>query len=75
MKYVITDDHKVGLIHERALHADLAEGLYGQVTGAGYMRVENGRVKVWGNSIGYGINAKDSDVPILEAALGIENHD
>lgn len=72
MKYVITDNHKVALIDNSGFHADLGEALFGQVTGAGYMRIENGRVKVFGNSVGYGITAKDSDAEIIEKHLDIE---
>lgn len=71
MKYVITDNYRVAMVDSRGFHADLSEAIDGLVTGAGHMRIENGRVKVFGVSHGYRIAAKEEDVVILEQALGI----
>lgn len=76
MKYVITQTSefnpvRVALIDEHGFHADLGEAIFGQVVGAGHMKVVNGKVEVYGSSIGLGMVSKDEDAGIIAAHLGI----
>jgi hypothetical protein len=62
MKYVITDEDEVA-IGEDTFHKILGEGLKGRVVAAGHCDFveEDGSVKVWGGSVGYGINCRFED--------------
>lgn len=68
MKYVITDKHeaKVG----GAFHQDMGDKCVGKVIRAGHCeKKEDGSYRVWGKSIGYGINSKPEDAEILKKLL------
>lgn len=67
MKYIITDKGEVAV--GKGFHADLAHSLQGKVVSAGHYEVENGKVRVYGASIGYEINAKPEDAQAIETFL------
>ncbi len=71
MKYVITS-HNNFAIGCGAYHQDLAKGLTGNVVSAGYMKFVDGKIKVYGNSVGYMIDSKPEDAKLLEELLGIK---
>lgn len=72
MKYIITSYNNVAIGNEQLLHSDLATGVGGSVEGAGYIRFRNGGVEVYGSSIGYGIDAKETDATRIGMYLGLE---
>ena len=45
--------------------------LKGEITGAGYFKIVDGRVHVFGYSSSLGITAKNEDAEIIEMALGL----
>ena len=50
-------------------HAVLAQGTAGRVIGAGHMRIVKGQVEVFGESVGYEIQATEKDREILQNYL------
>lgn len=65
MKYVITDLGEVNI--GNGYHADLAMSLNGKVVRAGHCnKTTEGKYEVFGESIGYHINALPEDAVILE---------
>lgn len=71
MKYIITDRGEVrtGTDHHRILSSDC----YGRVVSAGHFRETDDGVKVFGQSYGFGIYAKDEDAVILAKCLKSKN--
>lgn len=73
MKYIITDSefqpeivigHDVG--HER-----LTKSIIGRVAGAGHFRIEDGKVKTYGDSIGLNKRPEKRDASLLATYLGL----
>lgn len=73
MKYVITDQNEFA-IGIGAFHKNLAYGLKGRVTAAGYCRITDGRVQVYGKSAGFGIEARPEDAAHLEQLIREASH-
>ena len=78
MKYVIGGSEfepciVIG-IGRGVLHAELAKSFVGRPKGAGHMRIVNGKVEVFGKSIGYDIEAKEEDAEIIGSYLGLHEH-
>lgn len=71
MKYIITDHNKIAL-GSGCYHDDLSHVVTGNVISAGEMRIENGRVVVFGESHGYHIKAKKEDAVEIEKYLNIK---
>ena len=69
MKYIITDKGEVRT--GGAYHMDMADDCEGRVIAAGHYTVTDGRVYVWGESIGYRIQAKADDRIALRKHLGL----
>lgn len=72
MKYVISDSEfePVVVIGNREVsHLALRSAFPGRVGGAGHFDIEDGKVVVYGKSIGLDMEAKDSDAEILAAYL------
>jgi len=70
MKYIITDQEECAVGADNKFHRDIAKGLKGKVSGAGYIdQDENGATYVYGESIEYGIKSKQEDLKILSRAL------
>ena len=65
MKYVITDHNKLAC-GTGCYHADLAQAITGKVVSAGEFKIENGLVKVWGTSSGFGISSKEEDAKFIQ---------
>ncbi len=65
MKYIITNHNKMA-IGSSCYHKELQDAVSGQVIGAGEMRVKNGKVEVFGESIGYELKATDKDREFLQ---------
>jgi len=75
MKYIIkeTTDETIVVIGN-TMHSFLAEGVCGKYrkpTSAGHMRIVNGTVEVYGESIGYDMKARPEDAKIISSYLGI----
>lgn len=74
MKYVIDQYNNVVLGSGPVSHRDLFRSLVdsgSNIKAAGHCRIENGRVHVLGESVGYGIAANADDATKIEQALGI----
>ena len=67
MKYIITDKREVRT--GGGYHIDLAQGCEGKVIAAGHCERENGKVRVYGESIGFKIQSKPEDAKIIGEAL------
>lgn len=66
MKYIITDKNEVR-VGSNTFHQILSEGCEGKVVSAGHCeKGENGKYRVWGSSIGYGIDSKPEDALLLD---------
>ena len=63
MKYVISDLGEITIGND--FHFNLARGFLGKVVRAGHCHLKEGIYEVFGESIGYGIKAKDEDAKIL----------
>lgn len=74
MKYIITDSefqpaivigHDVG-------HQDLKKSVpHSRIAGAGHFEIIDGKVQVYGKSIGLGIGPSERDASLLAAHLGL----
>lgn len=65
MKYVITDNDEARV--GRGYHSELVRGLSGKVIRAGHCELKaDGKYKVWGESLGFGIMAKSDDAHMLD---------
>lgn len=75
MKYIIGGgEFEPKVIIGNTMHSILAEtilGKYRKPGSAGYMKIVNGKVEVYGKSIGFGIEAKPEDAIIISRFLGI----
>ena len=75
MKYVISDSEFTPIVvigNDNTGHTNLADVFLNGVASAGHFCIVNGRVHVYGKSIGLGIGPKPRDVEILEAYLGLD---
>lgn len=75
MKYIIGgDEFQPRVIIGNTMHSALAEtvlGKYRKPRSAGHMKIVDGKVEVYGKSIGFGIEAKPEDAIIISRFLGI----
>jgi hypothetical protein len=74
MKYVLTDKDEFA-IGRGNYHRDLASGFAGRVIAAGYCRIEDGRVTVYGKSRGFKLEAQPEDAAHLEKLLSMPDAD
>ena len=73
MKYIITDKDEVRTGSESSFHVNIADGCLGKVNRAGHYDIvkETGDLIVYGESVGYHIRAKETDIPLIRKALGL----
>lgn len=75
MKYIITgSEYEPTVILGNRNHETLAEsvcGKYRKPCSAGHFKIVNGKVEVYGGSIGYDIDAKPEDAEIIQHELGL----
>lgn len=69
MKYIITNKHQVRVGPDTAHHKDLAKDTDGWVNRAGRYTVEGGKVRVYGKSYGFNIEADPKDAKAIQRAL------
>jgi hypothetical protein len=78
MKYVISIRGSVGVGPSQELHKSIASRhgiLHRDVVAAGHYEVHLGKVKVYGSSIGFNVDAKEEDAPLIQKHLDvIENN-
>ena len=71
MKYVISDRNEINI--GPGYHSELARDFEGKVVRAGHCeKLADGKYKVWGESIGYGIGAMSEDAKILSGECKVE---
>lgn len=73
MKYVITNKGEVKVGSEHTLHVHLTKNLRGEVIAAGHydMNMQGIVTRVYGESIGYGIKAKEQDKETLQKSFDV----
>lgn len=72
MKYIITEKGTV-VMGNNTFHSVLSEEVRGErIVAAGHARYENGAWKVFGESIGYGIEAQPEDAEVINKAMANE---
>jgi hypothetical protein len=75
MKYIIYDFMKVVLFPEFVSHADFDSMLrkddrvFRKPTSAGFCKLENGGVKVFGRSTSLGLSPREDDIRMIEEFL------
>lgn len=71
MKYIITDKNEVRV--GGGFHHDMAETCEGSVIRAGHCELnEDGSYRVWGESIGFRIQAKPEDADLIKKYINIK---
>lgn len=63
MKYIITD--KKEIVIGNMFHPELAMNCLGKVISAGRIKIEKGKLKVFGKSNSYDIDSKPEDIEII----------
>lgn len=73
MKYVIDKQGNIALGSLTTMHRNLLDALGSgsRIASAGHCIIRDGRITVFGESIGFGILAKPEDAATIEAHLGI----
>lgn len=73
MKYIIINNSFCVLgEQDNSYHAWLKEGFGGRVTGAGYMKIKEGKVEVYSGSVGFNMESKPEDAKIIANDLGLK---
>ncbi len=76
MKYIITDQNEL-VVGVNTYHQIMAKEVKGDVIAAGHFRLlspEPVKVEVYGESIGYGIKAREGDALKIERLFGSAIH-
>lgn len=74
MKYVISkSEYEPIVILGNTFHSELSKAFIGGVKSAGHMRITEGKVEVYGKSVGLNLEAKPEDAHIISVFLGINN--
>jgi hypothetical protein len=68
MKYIITDQNEIKM--GGSFHQDMGDECKGRVIIAGHCSMNpDGTYRVWGSSIGYGIDAQTEDAELIRKLL------
>jgi len=70
MKYIIVDGKYPILFSNTLLHCEVAEG-FADITSAGHTEIENGKVRVFGESETLNLKWKDGDATLISNLLNL----
>ena len=68
MKYIITKQNKVKVFPESVSHSTM--GTKKTIKSAGYIKIENGKIKTYDKSHSLNIPSKKSDAKLIEKQYG-----
>lgn len=70
MKYVICDNQNIAIFSDVNTHADIAKGMYGKVTGAGFIFFKDNKPICHGQSVSLKVKSNEEfDSYIIQKSL------